>query len=139
MIQEVTSLLFKTYLAKQFRCTWMYFARERFGLCEKEFSLPVLPQNGERCRISPPHVNRWSCEGLRSSLTTASRCWPTHKLEMGSAATSCISKPARIVSVQFLICFSRSAEKCAHCKEFVKGWQIKKGACLVASPIHDKS
>lgn len=58
-----------------------------------------FPQNGERCKISPPLGNRWSCEGWRSSPTTVFKCWPTHKLEMGSGATSYTSKPARTVSI----------------------------------------
>lgn len=68
------------------------------GASNQNCSFVPVCQNGERCRISPPHGSRWSCGGWRSSPTTAYRCWPTPRLEMESAAMSCTSKPARIVS-----------------------------------------
>lgn len=98
---------------------------------KKSFS---LPQNGERCKTSPPHVNRWNCEGSRSSLTTVFRCWPTHKLAMGSAAMSSISKPERIVSIQFIRFYMK---KSVRCKEMGNGIEVdfKKGSWLYLKPI----
>lgn len=90
----------KTYLAKQGHSIELFFVKDQSWLSIlSTLFVSCSPQNGERCRISPPHVNRSSCEGSRSSPTTAFRCLPSHRLETGSAATFCTSKPARTVSI----------------------------------------
>lgn len=70
--------------------------------------LSFVSQNGARCKTSQPSRSRWSSGAWRSSPTTASRCWPTHRLEMESAATCSTSKPVKTVSTYF----SRSREFC---------------------------
>lgn len=68
---------------------------------------PFVSQNGAKCKTSQPPRSRLNSEAWRSSPTTASRCWPTPRLETGSVAMSCISKPVKTVSPNF----SRSLHK----------------------------